>query len=240
MYPTRTKHNILLLAWFSDIILKVPWHLTFCTVWCSNTMQTTTVSRWKQHNIDKLINYNMKNNETEKPEQQVEWILAMHSATVWQLKFITSIFGQSGSSCPYKWLLVGPTASKTRSSQSVTVSLLSKRPSLFCLIHFGGPWGQLRGRRHPSMEDDLRWKTSIDGRRPSMEDDLRWKTTFERRPSMEDNLRFKMTFDGRWSLMEDNLWWKMIFKRRRPSIEDDLRWKTTFDGRRPLMEDDLR
>ena len=239
MFPTRTKHNILLLAWFSDIILKVPWHLTFCTVWCSNTMQTTTVSRWKQHNIDKLINYNMKNNETEKPEQQVEWILAMHSATVWQLKFITSIFGQSGSSCPYKWLLVGPTASKTRSSQSVTVSLLSKRPSLFCLIHFGGPWGQLRGRTHPSMEDDLRWKTTFDGRRPSMEDNLWWKTNFDgRRPSMKDDLRWKTTFDGRRPLMEDDQWWKTTFDGGRPLLEDDPQWMT-FEGRQPLMEDDL-
>merc|ERR1712055_808500 len=29
----------------------------------------------------------------------------------------------------------------------------------------------------PSMEDDLRWKTTFDGRQPLMEDDLRWKTT---------------------------------------------------------------
>ena len=138
-------------------------------------------------------------------------------------KIVFHIFGQSGTSCPYKWLLVGPTASKTRSSQSVTVSLLSKRPSLFCLIHFGGPWGQLRGRRHPSMEDDLWWKTTFDGRRPSMEDNLRWK----------------MTFDGRWSSMEDDLWWKTTFDGIRPLMEDDLWWKTTFDGRRPFMEDDL-
>ena len=61
-----------------------------------------------------------------------------------------------------------------------------------------------------------------------MEDDLRWKTTFDgRQPSMEDNLRFKMTFDGRGPSMEDDIG-------RRPSMEDDLRWKTTFDGRQPI------
>ena len=29
-----------------------------------------------------------------------------------------------------------------------------------------------------SVEDDLRWKTTIGGRRPSVEDDFWWKTTF--------------------------------------------------------------
>ena len=30
------------------------------------------------------------------------------------------------------------------------------------------------------MEDNLRWKTTFDGRQPLMEDDLQWKTTFDR------------------------------------------------------------
>ena len=91
------------------------------------------------------------------------------------------------------------------------------------------------------MEDDLRWKTTFDGRRPSMEDDLRWKTPFnERRPSMEDDLRRKMTFKGRRPSMEDDFRWKTTFEGRRPSMEDDLGRKTTFDGRRPSMEDDIR
>ena len=44
------------------------------------------------------------------------------------------------------------------------------------------------------MEDDFRWKTTLDGRRLSMEDDFRWKTTFDGRRAcvvqslMEDNL----------------------------------------------------
>ena len=99
---------------------------------------------------------------------------------------------------------------------------LSKQPSLFCLIHFGGAWGL---------------KTTFDGRRLSMEDDLQWKTTFDgRRPSMEEDLRWKTNFDGRRPLMEDDLQWKTTFDGRRPSMEDDLPWKTTFQGRQPLIE----
>ena len=74
-----------------------------------------------------------------------------------------------------------------------------------CLIHF---YSELIWK----MEDNLRWKTSFDGRRPSMEDDLWWKTTF----------------DGRWPLMEDNLWLKTTFDWRHPLMENDLRWKTTM------------
>ena len=74
---------------------------------------------------------------------------------------------------------------------SVTVSLLSKRPSLFCLIHFRGSFGaaqrQLVG--NSGAEVDFRWKMTLDGRRPSMEDNLWWKPTFNgRRPLMEDDL----------------------------------------------------
>ena len=51
------------------------------------------------------------------------------------------------------------------------------------------------------MEDNLRWKTTFDGRRPLMEDGLQWKTTFDgRRPSMEDDLRWKTTFLRKYNL----------------------------------------
>ena len=90
------------------------------------------------------------------------------------------------------------------------------------------------------MEDNLWWKTTLDGRRPLMatfvgrrpltEDDLWWKTTFDRRqPSTEDDLWRKTTFDGRRPLMEDNLGQKMT------SDKDDLRRKTTFNVRQPLI-----
>ena len=44
----------------------------------------------------------------------------------------------------------------------------------------------------------------VGGRQPSVEDDLRWKTTFgERWPLVEGNLRWKITFSGREPLMEN-------------------------------------
>ena len=43
------------------------------------------------------------------------------------------------------------------------------------------------GGRQPSLEDNLRWKTTFVGRRPSVEDDFGWKTILGRRqPSVED------------------------------------------------------
>ena len=66
--------------------------------------------------------------------------------------------------------------------------------------------------------------TQPDRRLPLMKDDLRWKTTFNGRwPSMEDNLRWKTTFNGGRYLMEDDLWWKTTFNGSRPLME----------GRRP-------
>ena len=42
----------------------------------------------------------------------------------------------------------------------------------------GGSW--------PSVEEDLRWKTTFGGRQRSVEDDLLWKTTFSgRQPSLD-------------------------------------------------------
>ena len=48
--------------------------------------------------------------------------------------------------------------------------------------------GVMLGGRHPSVEDDLRWKTTFGRRRPMVEDNLRRKTTFgERRLLVEDD-----------------------------------------------------
>ena len=97
--------------------------------------------------------------------------------------------------------------------------LLSKRPSSYCLTHFGGSLGAGKGQLRGSSEeeDDLWWKTTFDGRRPSMEGNLRWKKTFDGRwPSIKENLRWKTTFDGRQPLTEDNLWQKTTFNGRRP------------------------
>ena len=60
------------------------------------------------------------------------------------------------------------------------------------------PRGQLRGRRGPSMEDTLSWKTTFFGRRHPMEDNLLWKT-----PLIKDNIRGKTTFDRGQHLKED-------------------------------------
>ena len=69
--------------------------------------------------------------------------------------------------------------------------------------------------RRPSLEDDLRWKTTFCERRHPVEGDILWKTTFGgKRPSLEDVLQWKTTFDGRPPLMKDNLWWKMTLNGR--------------------------
>jgi hypothetical protein len=47
------------------------------------------------------------------------------------------------------------------------------------------------------MEDDLQWKTTINGRQPQMEDNLQWKTT--------SNLQWMTTSNGRRPPMEDDL-----------------------------------
>ena len=79
--------------------------------------------------------------------------------------------------------------------------------------------------RQPTVEDDLRWKTTIDGRWPSVEDDLQGKTTFGgRQPLLEEDLRWRMSFIGRWPLLEDNPWWKTTCGGRQHSVQEDLIW----------------
>ena len=57
----------------------------------------------------------------------------------------------------------------------------------------------------PKEEDDLRWKTVLDGGRPLKEDDLWQKTTFDRkRPLTEDDL------DRRRPLTEDDLFSRLV------------------------------
>ena len=128
-----------------------------------------------------------------------------------QLESEHLIFSQSVSLTQYVVLSACPSV-----CLSVPVSLLSKRPSSYCLIHFGGTLGAARGQ-----------KTTFDGRH------LWWRTTFDgRQPLKEDNLWWKVTFDGRWHWTEDNLGRKTTLDGRQPLTEDDLWRKTTFDGRR--------
>ena len=93
------------------------------------------------------------------------------------------LFSQSVSLTQYVVLPVRP---------PVPVSLLSKRPSSFCLIHFVGTSGAARGQKRTFDGRHLWWKRTLDGRRPLMEDDLWWKKTY----------------DGRRLMMKDDLWWK--------------------------------
>ena len=52
------------------------------------------------------------------------------------------------------------------------------------------------------LEDNLEWKTTLDGRQPWMEDNLGWKMTLdERRPWIEDDLGLKKTLDGSYLKM---------------------------------------
>ena len=76
------------------------------------------------------------------------------------------------------------------------------------------------------MEDNIRWKTTLDGRQPLMEDELDG-----RQPFTEEMLWWKTTIDERQPLMEDDLWCKMTFNEIWPLMEDNLQWKMTFDGR---------
>jgi hypothetical protein len=39
------------------------------------------------------------------------------------------------------------------------------------------------------MEDELKWKTTSNGRQPGMEDDIQWKTTYNERPKIKNNLK---------------------------------------------------
>ena len=48
--------------------------------------------------------------------------------------------------------------------------------NLICLIYFVGSWGGSLG-----AEEDFQWKMTFDGRQPSMESDLRRKTTLDER-----------------------------------------------------------
>ena len=93
------------------------------------------------------------------------------------------------------------------------------------------------------MEDDLRWKMTMDGGRPLKEDDLGgWKTTLDGR-----HLGWKITLDRIWPWMENILGWKMTLAGRhpldgrKPYIEDDPGWETTLtlDRRQPWIEDNI-
>ena len=79
--------------------------------------------------------------------------------------------------------------------------------------------GVMVGGRRPSVEDNLRWKTTFGGRQPSVEDDLGSKTTFCgtlcATSKQGRKLRFCMlTVITNISVMVGG---------RRPSVEDELR-----------------
>ena len=75
------------------------------------------------------------------------------------------IFGQSASSCPYKWLLVTPSCPVTHSSP---FNLCLNDQAYNCLSHF----------YKKDYYADLWWKTTFNGRHPLMEDALQRKMTF--------------------------------------------------------------
>ena len=86
-------------------------------------------------------------------------------------------------------------------------------------------------RNCKTMDDDLWWRTTFDGRQPLIEDNLWWRMTFgEKRSLIEDVLLWKTTYDV------GHLWWKMSFDGRWPLIENNLWWKSTIYGRQPLEE----
>ena len=57
------------------------------------------------------------------------------------------------------------------------------------------------------MEDDLKWKTTSNGRQPRMKDNIQWKTTYnERQPTIEDDLKLiKLEYLSNHS-MDCGLW----------------------------------
>ena len=57
-----------------------------------------------------------------------------------------------------------------------------------------------------------------------MEDDLGWKTTLNGR-----QLWTKYNLELKTTLLEDGIGWKTTLDGRQPQMVDDLGWKTTMD-----------
>ena len=75
------------------------------------------------------------------------------------------------------------------------------------------------------MEEDLKWKTTSNGRRPQIEDYLKWKTTSIGKPTqIEDELKWKTTSNGRPTQMDDNLKQKMTTKYYKGNISANTVW----------------
>ena len=111
------------------------------------------------------------------------------------------------------WFFHSLNVFQTRRAEALAVSLAEWPPLIQAWVSSGH---SARVGRQPWMEDELWWKTTLDGRWPLMEDNLGWKTTL----------------DGRWALMEEDLGWKMTLDGWGPWMEDDLGWKITYDRRR--------
>ena len=75
----------------------------------------------------------------------------------------TLIFGQSVSSCPYKWFLVTPSCPVTHSYH---FNLCLNDQAYDCLIHF------YKRDQYADLQWKMGWKTTFDGRQPSMEENL--------------------------------------------------------------------
>ena len=76
--------------------------------------------------------------------------------------------------------------------------------------------------KNASNEDDLQWKTTLNGRWPQ-----NIKSGISQQPLIGSSSNFKLKLRGQNKIK--NAWY-----------EDDLQWKTTSNGRRPPMEDDLQ
>ena len=138
---------------------------------------------------------------------------------------------------------INPTGVRKRQTHNIWLYIYVQMYTKWRLSSMGDDlrWKTTFNGKQHSMEDDIQWKTTFNGRGHSMEDDIQWKTIFNgRRPSMENDLQWKTTFNGRWPLIEDDLKRKEIFNEWRPSMKDDLRWKTTLNGRRAALKDDLQ
>ena len=96
------------------------------------------------------------------------------------------------------------------------------------------------------MEDNVRWKMTLDGNRSLMDEHFWWKTSFDGiQPLMGDDLSWKMEeiFGRRWPLMESKLWWKTGFVWEQNLIENNTKehilWWTIFDRRQLLVQYNL-
>ena len=116
----------------------------------------------------------------------------------------------------------------------------------------------------PWMKDILRWKTSFNRRHHSIEDILRVRTTCDGRgtlrrqlsrecKTLRDGNHFAKTtlhgritlegrqpFNGRWILTDVSFWlmtpWNTSFDERHALMKDMLWWRTNSNGSQPIFD----